>query len=97
MSFITRIFTILFLSIPILNKSFFMTEDIFKKRSILLIFSKRHSSYFLSKDFNELMDSNPELKEQIYNSICSAVIMDYKTDKLGIDDVEISEAPVPEA
>tara|TARA_R100000458_G_C8276795_1_gene252228 strand:- start:3312 stop:4442 length:1131 start_codon:yes stop_codon:yes gene_type:complete len=52
---------------------------------------------FLSKDFNELMDSNPELKEQIYNSICSAVIMDYKTDKLGIDDVEISEEPVPEA
>ena len=52
---------------------------------------------FLSKDFNELMDSNPELKEQIYNSICSAVIMDYKTDRLGIDDVEISEEPVPEA
>tara|TARA_R100000234_G_scaffold55717_1_gene33500 strand:+ start:2854 stop:3984 length:1131 start_codon:yes stop_codon:yes gene_type:complete len=52
---------------------------------------------FLSKDFNELMDTNPELKEQIYNSICSAVIMDYKTDKLGIDDVEISEEPVPEA
>ena len=50
---------------------------------------------FLSKDFRELMDNNPELKEQIYNTICSAVIMEYKTDKLGIDDVEISDEPVP--
>jgi len=52
---------------------------------------------FLSKDFNALMDNNPELKEQIYNTICSAVIMEYKTDKLGIDDVEISDEPIPEA
>ena len=50
---------------------------------------------FLSKDFNALMDDNPELKEQIYNTICNAVIMEYKTDKLGIDDVEISDEPVP--
>ena len=52
---------------------------------------------FLSKDFKDLMDNNPELKEQIYNTICSAVIMEYKTDKLGIDDVEISDEPIPEA
>ncbi len=50
---------------------------------------------FLSKDFNALMDNNPELKEQIYNTICDAYIMEYKTDKLGIDDVEISDEPVP--
>ena len=50
---------------------------------------------FLSKDFNELMDTNPELKQQIYDSICNAVIMDYKTDNLGIDDVVISDEPVP--
>ena len=52
---------------------------------------------FLSKDFKDLMDNNPELKEQIYNTICNAVIMEYKTDKLGIDDVEISDEPIPEA
>ena len=50
---------------------------------------------FLSKDFKELMDGNPELKEQIYYTICNAVIMEYKTDNLGIDDVEISDEPVP--
>ncbi len=50
---------------------------------------------FLSKDFNALMDDNPELREQIYNTICDAYIMEYKTDKLGIDDVEISDEPVP--
>ena len=50
---------------------------------------------FLSKDFKELMDNNPELKEQIYNTICNAYIMEYKTDKLGIDDVEISDEPGP--
>ena len=41
------------------------------------------------------MDDNPELREQIYNTICDAYIMEYKTDKLGIDDVEISDEPVP--
>jgi len=50
---------------------------------------------FLSKDFNDLMDNNKELKQQIYDSICNAVIMDYKTGNLGIDDVVISEEPVP--
>jgi recombination protein RecA len=50
---------------------------------------------FLSKDWKELLDSNEDLKQQIYNSICNAVVMDYKTDKLGIDDVIISDEPVP--
>jgi recombination protein RecA len=50
---------------------------------------------FLSKDWKELLDSNEDLKQQIYNSICNAVVMDYKTDKLGIDDVVISDEPVP--
>jgi len=50
---------------------------------------------FLSKDWKELLDGNEDLKQQIYDSICNAVVMDYKTDKLGIDDVIISEEPVP--
>jgi recombination protein RecA len=50
---------------------------------------------FLSKDWKELLDSNEDLKQQIYDSICNAVVMDYKTEKLGIDDVIISDEPVP--
>ena len=50
---------------------------------------------FISKDFRDLMEENPELKQQIYDTICNAVIMEYKTDKLGIDDVIISDDPIP--
>tara|TARA_Y100000034_G_scaffold105599_1_gene133045 strand:+ start:451 stop:1578 length:1128 start_codon:yes stop_codon:yes gene_type:complete len=50
---------------------------------------------FQSKDFEDKMLSDPELKERLYNRMCEAMIMGYKTGKLGIDDIEISEEPVP--
>ena len=40
--------------------------------------------------------NNDELREEVYNKICDATIMEYKTDNLGIDDIELSSEPVPE-
>ena len=51
---------------------------------------------FLSKDWNALLEKNEELREEVYNKICDATIMEYKTDNLGIDDIELSTEPVPE-
>ena len=51
---------------------------------------------FLSKDWNALLEKNDELREEVYNKICDATIMEYKTDNLGIDDIELSTEPVPE-
>jgi recombination protein RecA len=51
---------------------------------------------FLSKDWNALLENNDELREEVYNKICDATIMEYKTDNLGIDDIELSSEPVPE-
>ena len=51
---------------------------------------------FLSKDWEALVDSNDGLKEEIYDKMCTAAIMEYKSDELGIDDIELSEEPVPE-
>ena len=51
---------------------------------------------FLSKDWNALLEDNQELREEVYNKICDATIMEYKTDNLGIDDIELSTEPVPE-
>jgi recombination protein RecA len=50
---------------------------------------------FQSKDFEDKMLGDPELKERIYNRMCEAMTMSYKTGKLGIDDIEISDEPVP--
>jgi len=50
---------------------------------------------FQSKDFEDKMLGDPELKERLYNRMCEAMIMSYKTGKLGIDDIEISDEPVP--
>ena len=51
---------------------------------------------FLSKDFQKLMENNPGIQNEIYHKICNALIMEYKTDELGIDDIEISTDPIPE-
>jgi len=40
---------------------------------------------FQSKDFPELMQTNPELEEQIYKRICEATILQYKTNSLDSD------------
>jgi recombination protein RecA len=45
---------------------------------------------FMSKDWEELISGNDELREYIYNLICDKVILQYK-EKLGIDDVEFTD------
>ena len=44
---------------------------------------------FQSKDFILLMEENVELREQIYKKICEAQILQYKSDTLDIDNMEI--------
>jgi len=45
---------------------------------------------FLSKDWEELITSDDELKDYVYGIICEKVILKYK-EKLGIDDVEFTD------
>jgi len=45
---------------------------------------------FLSKDWEELITKNDELREYVYELICDKVILKYKG-KLGIDDVEFTD------
>jgi recombination protein RecA len=51
---------------------------------------------FLSKDWKGLLEGNEDLKNQIYQKMCDVSIMKYKTDKLGVDDIDLSDEPVPE-
>ena len=51
---------------------------------------------FLSKDWNALLEGDDTLRDEIYNKICDATIMEYKTDNLGIDDIELSTEAIPE-
>jgi recombination protein RecA len=51
---------------------------------------------FQSKDFEELMDNNPELKQNCYDRICEACILKYDSKQLGIDDVEETDSVVDE-
>jgi recombination protein RecA len=43
---------------------------------------------FQSKDWDEKILSDPELKDYVYSLICDKLILTYQTEKLGIDDVE---------
>jgi len=45
---------------------------------------------FLSKDWEDLITENDELREYVYKIICDKVILQYK-EKLGIDDVEFTD------
>ena len=45
---------------------------------------------FLSKDWEELITKDDELREYVYKLICDKVILQYK-EKLGIDDVEFTD------
>ena len=45
---------------------------------------------FLSKDWEDLITKNDELREYVYELICDKVILKYK-EKLGIDDVEYTD------
>ena len=51
---------------------------------------------FLSKDFEELMLSNSELKDYCYGLICDACILKYDSKQLGIDDVKETDEVVDE-
>jgi len=44
---------------------------------------------FQSKDFIELMETREEIREQIYKKICEEQILQYKSDTLDIDAMEI--------
>ena len=51
---------------------------------------------FLSKDFEELMIGNSELKDYCYGLICDACIIKYDSKELGIDDVEQTDEVLDE-
>ena len=51
---------------------------------------------FQSKDFEELMLTNSELKDYCYERICEACILKYDSKELGIDDVEEIDEVVDE-
>ena len=45
---------------------------------------------FQSKDWEEIISNNDELKEYLYQLICDKVILQYQ-EKRGIDDVEFTD------
>ena len=51
---------------------------------------------FQSKDFENLLLENPDLKEYCYNQICEACILKYDSSELGIDDVSETDEVVDE-
>ena len=51
---------------------------------------------FQSKDFEELMNTNSELREFCYQQICEACILKYDSKELGIDDVSETDEVVDE-
>ena len=51
---------------------------------------------FQSKDFENLLLENPDLKEYCYEQICGACILKYDSKQLGIDDVEETDEVVDE-
>ena len=51
---------------------------------------------FQSKDFEQLMVDNPELKQNCYDRICEACILKYDSKQLGIDDVTETDTVVDE-
>ena len=46
---------------------------------------------FQSKDFIELMETREEIREQIYKKICEEQILQYKSDTLDIDNMEVTQ------
>ena len=50
---------------------------------------------FLSKDFVSKILNDPKRKQYIYDKICKELVMNYKADNIGIDDVEVGEGDVP--
>jgi recombination protein RecA len=50
---------------------------------------------FLSKDFEGVLEKDPEMKEWLYQQICDKVVLKYQ-DKIGIDDVEVDATDAEE-
>ena len=50
---------------------------------------------FLSKDWNGKLEADETLKEEVYKKICDKVIMDYKIENFGIDDLEHTDETPP--
>lgn len=50
---------------------------------------------FQSKDFETTVLSNSSLKQTIYDDICESLVMAYKTDSIGIDDIDVGEDDIP--
>jgi len=50
---------------------------------------------FLSKDFESKILNDEDRKQSIYDKITSELVMSYKTENLGIDDVEVGNDDVP--
>ena len=50
---------------------------------------------FLSKDFVSKILNDPSRKQKIYDKICNELVMSYKADNIGIDDVEVGDGDVP--
>ena len=50
---------------------------------------------FLSKDFVSKILNDPNRKQKIYDKICDELVMNYKADNIGIDDVEVGDGDVP--
>ena len=44
---------------------------------------------FQSKDFITLMESRVDVRDQIYKKICESTILQYKSDTLDIENMEI--------
>ena len=49
----------------------------------------REEIKFQSKDFIELMDERTDVREQIYKKICESTILQYKSDTLDIEAMEV--------
>tara|TARA_B100000073_G_scaffold287625_1_gene249523 strand:- start:5027 stop:6127 length:1101 start_codon:yes stop_codon:yes gene_type:complete len=50
---------------------------------------------FLSKDFVNILDEDPDFKEYLYDKICENSILEYETNR-GIDDVEFTDEVINE-
>jgi len=51
---------------------------------------------FKSKDWEQKINDDPELKKYVYNMICEKLILEYQSEKLGIDDVTQTDSVVDE-
>ena len=49
---------------------------------------------FQSKDFNKILADNEGLEEELYNAVCTKLILQYDTSALGIDDVELTDETI---